>query len=306
MLVRSKSVFLKLHFAVALGLLSAVAVTVPAHAQACDLRLAGEPAPVRLDYDPFAISHPPGRLDFELLNAGDASCQVDLRLLNADGQALRTLYLEGTRLDFRPRDGGPTDTTSVESDRFPLSVPAGGSALVQFDVVVTGDVVPDAGEHHAALRIEIGPLGGEPLVRLGPIEVVLASPPRAQLNIAGAAGAFGSTSSVEVIDFGEARGGAVKRAFLQVRANTEARLTFSSENGGSLRRLDADDDEPGIDYLVTLDGGPIDLRREAKRDIDPPRTMAGQSLHLDFELGPTSARRSGRYEDLLMVSIDPN
>ena len=277
-----------------------------AEADPCDLRLVRDPVPVRIDYDPFAFSRPPGHLDLDVVNAGDGRCDLELRLLDLDGQPLGSLDLDQVALEVRLREGGSAGTTRLDPNRFTLSVAAGAPTTVAFDLMVLSDAVAEAGEHHAAFLAEIGPAGGVPVVLIGPIDVVLASPPRAQLNIAGAAGAFGSTSSVEVIDFGEARPGAVKRAFLQIRANTQSRLTFRSEHGGSLRRLGATEGEAGIDYRVTLDGEPLDLRQQAVRRVDPPRTVQGQSLTLDLELGSSVARMSGRYEDLLMIDIDPN
>ncbi len=293
------------------GLLAAVIAAVLATAEAaradpCDLRLARDPAPVRIDYDPFAFTRPPGQLDLDLINVGDGRCDLELRLLAVDGQPLRTLDLAGVALEVRLREGGAGGATRLDPNRFTLSVPPGAAATVAFDLAVMADGVAEAGEHHSAFRAEIVSSGGAPVVRIGPIDVVLASPPRAELTIAGAAGAFGSSSSVEVIDFGEARPGAVRRAFLQIRANTQSRLTFRSENAGSMRRVGATEDEAGIDYRVVLDGEPLDLRHQIVRRVDPPRTVQGQSFALNFELGSVTAQRSGHYEDLLMIDIDPN
>lgn len=292
-------------------LLAAVTMTIVAAAHAartepCDLRLARDPVPVRIDYDPFAFSRPPGHLDLDLVNAGDGRCDLELRLMDIDGQPLRALDLGGVTLDIRLREGGTAGATRLDPNRFTLSVPAGAPVTLALALLATADTVAEAGEHYAAFRAEISPVGSDPMVLIGPIDVVLSSPPRAQLSIAGAAGAFGSTSSVEVIDFGEARTGAVKRAFLQIRANTQSRLTFVSEHSGTMRRLGATGDEPGIEYRVILQGEPLDLRQQAVRSVDPPRTLQGQSLSLDFELDSTLARKSGRYEDLLMIDIDPN
>jgi hypothetical protein len=306
MSAKSRSASASPRWLLAAAITTVLAAASPAEADPCDLRLARDPVPVRIDYDPFAFSRPPGRLDLDLVNDGDGRCDLELRLLDLDGQPLHSLRLDQVALEVRLREGGVAGATRLDPNRFSLSVPAGAPTTVAFDLMVLSDAVAEAGEHHAAFRAEIGPAGGVPVVLIGPIDVVLASPPRAQLNIAGAAGAFGSTSSVEVIDFGEARPGAVKRAFLQIRANTSSRLTFRSEHGGSLRRLGAAEDEAGIDYRVTLDGELLDLRQQAVRRVDPPRTVQGQSLPLDFELGATSSRRSGYYEDLLMVDIDPN
>lgn len=275
-------------------------------AKACDPRLERGPDVVRIEYDPFVFARPPGRLDLKLANDGEAACDVELRLRALSGERLRDIELGGVHLEFRAREGEAVVLGASEPGVFRLTIAPGLSADVILDAVVVTDAVAEAGEHRLSLLADIGPAGGDPLIRALPLEVVLASPPRAQLNIAGAAGAFGSGDSVAVVDFGDARTGLVKRAFLQIRANTESRLTFQSENAGVLKRPGTMSEESTIAYEVSLNGETLDLRHMVARDVDPPRDVAGQSLPLDFTLGPVGSQMSGEYRDLLTISINPN
>lgn len=288
----------------ALALLAALGFGL--EAEACELRLARAPATVRIDYDPFAIARPPGRLDLELVNDGGEPCELELRLLDVNGQPLRSLDLGGAGVGFRAREGSALAAGDPQPNRFRLVLAPGAATTAQLDAFVGTEAVVEAGEHRAIIRAEIGPESGPPLIRIDPLEVVLASPPRAQMNIAGVAGAFGSSDSVGVIDFGDGRTGSVKRAFLQVRANTQSRLTFQSEHAGTLRRPGSLSEESVIDYSVTLDGRPVDLRHASTHDVDPPRDLAGVSLPLEFQLGVVGHQMAGRYEDLLTISISPN
>lgn len=289
-----------------LGLLALLLLsTFASEATACDLRLSRAPQAVRIEYDPFVIARPPGRLDMEVANDGDTACEVELRLRDLTGERLRTLALGGVGLEFRAREGGAVVIDGAEPGVFRLFVTPGAVSDVELDVRVVADAVAEAGDHQASLLFDIGPAGGEPLIRAAPVDVILSSPPRAQMNIAGAAGAFGSGDSVEVVDFGDARTGTVKRVFLQVRANTEARLTFQSGNAGVLRPAGSRSEESVIAYEVALDGETLNLRHPAVRDVDPPRDVRGQSMPLDFTLGSVGSQWAGEYEDLLTISISP-
>lgn len=308
MSVASRSCSLELLGGLRSGVLAAAFALLTFHAlpaEACSLRLAQAPETVRIDYDPFVIARPPGQFDLTLVNDGAEACDVELRLLELAGTPLRDIDLGGVGVAFRPREGSALVVGGTEPNVYRLTIGPGVTALVQLDAVVVSDAVAEAGEHRISLLADIGAPDAEPLIRALPLDLVLASPPRAQLNIAGAAGAFGSSDSVEVIDFGEAATGLTKRAFLQIRANTESRLTFQSDNAGFLKRLDSGPEGSAIAYQVLLDGDVLDLTHAVTRDVDPPRELSGQSMPLDFTLGSVGSQMSGAYRDLLTISISP-
>lgn len=275
-------------------------------AKACMPRLVRSPDTVQIDYDPFVVARPPGELDLKLANDGSEACSLELSVKSRDGEKLRGLTLGGVGVELRPREGSAIRSSGNEPSVFQLDIPPGRTVAAQIDILVVLDAVGEAGRHSASLLIDVGVARADPTIRDLPVEIALVSPPRAQLNIAGAAGAFGSGSSVEVIDFGDAGTGAVKRAFLQIRANTDARLSFQSENGGRLRRKG---DPPGgssIAYSLALEGETLDLSHLLFRDVDPPRDINGQSLAMDFRLGQVGSQMAGRYEDLITINISPN
>lgn len=274
-------------------------------AAACELRAIGTPDTIRLEYDPFIHARPTGRLDLELANDGQTDCVVRLHLTTRLGEPLRTFDLGGVPILFRVRDGSPVIARSAEPNVFDLTVPPGRTIVASVDAVTEGDAVPEAGSYTGDLALEVRPEDQDLLIPPVPVSLLLQSPPRAQVGIAGAAGAFGSSQSVEVLDLGDARTGLSKRAFLQIRANTDARLSIQSENGGVLKRPDDRSEESTISYVLTLDGAEVDLRHLVLLDVDPPRTVNGQSIPFDITLGAVGSQMAGRYQDVLMVDIDP-
>ena len=288
---------------VAAGLGAALCLTAPA--RACDL-VVEAPEAVRIQYDPFAIGASSGPLDVRFENRSDTACELRLRLINDLDEPLTTIELGGAVVEFRPRETSGLLRRDLEPGVFLLVVPGKQTVRAEIDALVVNNSVVEAGDHQADLRLAVeGPDGATvaPAVRL---RVILRSVPRAQVNIAGSAGAFGSGSSVEVIDFGIAETGAQKRVFVQVRANADSTLSVRSEHRGVMRHVEMGEAGTVVAYLLELDGEPVDLTSNWTRGIDPPRTHAGVSLPLDFTLGPVTGQMSGRYEDLLTIDVWPN
>ena len=300
------SAWFKLHGCRAALILLAgwLAMAAPAMAE-CDLRLTQSPPPIRIDYDPFAAILTPGALDIEFANAADTECEAEIVLTDLNGAPLTEILLEGVNIAVDPRQSSGLRRTELTAFVYALVVPATGRAAAQFDLSVAAPLVLRPGLYAHEIRLLVRRPAGEPLLAPIPVSLNLNTPPRAQLNIAGAAGAFGSTSSVEMIDFGEAETGAVRRAFLQVRANTDSTLTFVSENKGKLAHETFGADQ-GVSYAVEVDGRSIALDQLYRMEVAPPLTIEGVSLPMVLTLGEVQGAMSGGYKDLLTISISPN
>lgn len=184
-----------------------------------------------------------------------------------------------------------------------VTLAPGRRTKLSIDAVVAQDAVASAGEHAADLMLELrDPGAAAALAAPVPVRLVLAAVPRAQMNIVGAAGTFGEGTSVTRVDFGDLATGAERRVFLQVRANTGARLTIDSANRGRLL-ADAPAGEEGIPYAARLLGEPVDLTRHWEQVIEPPKSVAGASLPLDLTLGAVGAHAAGAYADVLTLEL---
>lgn len=283
-----------------------VLLFLPRPALACDL-VVEPPEAVRIEYNPFAVGASSGPLDIVFRNRADTACALRLLLIDDIGQPLPALSLGGVIVEFRPRETSGLFRRDVEPGAFLLDIAPGATVRAELDAAVVLNAVVEAGDHPADLRLSILP--SDPATAAPPpvpLRVILRSAPRAQVNIAGAAGAFASGSSVEVVDFGDAVAGTTRRVFLQVRANTEATLSVTSEHHGVLRHVELQEGGTVLAYALELDGDVVDLSDRWTRAIDPPRTLDGVSLPMDFTLGEVAGRMSGPYEDLITIDITPD
>jgi hypothetical protein len=273
-------------------------------AQACDLTLE-TPEAIRIEYNPFAIGPSSGPLDIGLRNGSDTPCDLRLRLVDDFDAPLAGVVLGGVGVEFRPREASGLLQRDAEPGTFLLNVPGAGEIRAELDAAVVQNAVVEAGEHTADLYLLIENAEGQLLLPRTPLRLILTSTPRAQVNIAGSAGAFGSGLTVEVIDFGLAATGVTRRAFIQVRANAESTLMIRSENRGVMRHLEFAETGTVVPYSLELDGMPVDLTELWTRRINPPRTLEGVSLPMDFTLGEITGQMSGRYEDLITIDVTP-
>lgn len=274
-------------------------------AKACDLALVEGTQTARIEYNPFAVAPTPGALDLGLENKGEAECDLRLSFTDETGIEVTSVMLGGVEVRFRPRESSGVQLADVQKGVFQYLLAAGSKGVAQLDAVVVRGAVADAGEYGVDLRLLVKNVDGTELIPSTPVRVVLQSTPRAQLNLAGAAGAFGEGLSVEVVDFGEAVTGATRRIFVQIRANAPSILSIKSEHGGVMRRVEKAENATVVPYAVDLDGEAVDLTSLWTKEIDPPRTLDGVSLPMNFILGLINGQMGGRYEDLITIDVSP-
>ncbi len=299
-------IFAPIHARRAAAIISAAfAWTAATAVLACDLTLE-TPEAVRIDYNPFAIGPSSGAVDFRFRNRSDTPCDLRLRLIDDFDAPLAGVVLGGVGVEFRPREASGLLQRDAEPGTFLLRVPGDDEAQAELDAAVVQNAVVEAGEHAADLHLLVEDAEGRMLLPRTPLRLILTSTPRAQVNIAGSAGAFGSGLTVEVIDFGLAATGVTRRAYVQVRANTQSTLTIRSENRGVMRHEELGETGTVVPYSLELDGTPVDLTELWARRINPPRTLEGVSLPMDFTLGEVTGQMSGRYEDLITIDVTPH
>lgn len=274
-------------------------------ANACDLALIEGTQTARIEYNPFAVAPTPGALDVALENKGEGQCDLRLSFTDETGIEVTSVVLGEIEVRFRPRESSGVQAADVQRGVFQYQLGAGSKGIAQLDAVVVRGAVADAGEYGVDLRLLVKNADGMELISPVPVRVVLQSTPRAQLNLAGAAGAFGEGLSVEVVDFGEAITGVTRQIFVQIRANAPAVLSIKSEHGGVMRRTEAAENATVVPYTVELAGEAVDLTALWTKEIDPPRTLAGVSLPMNFILGLVNGQMGGRYEDLITIDVSP-
>ena len=281
------------------GLISAAPA---AQAADCNLQITQPPPAVRIDYDPFVPATAPARMVFRIRNPAGEACEADLAIVDTPGVAIvrQSVGMTGLGLEIRP-DAGVTRAT--EPSVFHVAAPAGETLEATFDVAVIEDAVVQAGHYLQPLTLELRQPGSAVAYDRVPVVIDVTALPRAQMNLSGSRGAFGSGTSVSVVDFGDAETGKARQIYVQTRTNSAARLTFTSANRGRLALQAADAGAAVLDYSVDFEGSRLDLSQVATRDVDPPRTYAGQSYDLVLTLGDVRGARAGLYSDELTIEI---
>ena len=286
----------------------AVALAFPGYASAatCDAVLIPTSTMVRLDYDPFAFTRTVERITFEVESRANTVCEAEFVLLDASRTAVsETMVVQsGVQVGFTASAGDTALVPTAVPGTWRASLKPNQRTRLSIQATVTQDAVASAGEHRAPLSLEMRDVGALATTAAPmPVTVVLAVVPRAQMNIVGAMATFGQGQSVAHVDFGVLASNVSRRVFLQIRADTTARLTIDSANAGLLLPEGALHETDRIPYLATLSGVPIDLTRHWEQVIDPPRTLAGTSLPLDIGLGTLGGHVAGQYSDTLTIVL---
>lgn len=284
----------------------ALAWPAPVVAQACDAAIVPISPTLRLDYDPFAFARTVGRMTFEVESRAPDSCEVDLVLLDSTRVAIseKDVGLTGVLVAFSAGAGDAALTPTAVPGTWRVRIEPGRRTKLSLDGIVSHDAVATAGEHVADLTLELRDVGAVAAHGAAmPVRIVLAAIPRAQMNIVGVAATFGQGPSIAQVDFGVFESNASRRVFLQVRANSRARLTIDSANLGRLLLDETSAEETGIPYSVRFGDEPVDLTHHWEKIVEPPRSIAGSSLPLDLVLGTIGAHVAGRYSDTLTIEL---
>lgn len=287
------------------GILWALAGFGLAHAQppTCTPALKNSPASVQINYDPFLAGATPTHLTFQLVNQTDTTCKIDLAVTNLVGEPVLELPWTdiGLVLAIRPTDAQIQSTK--RTGIYEVILEAGQSKDISFDLSVSTDAVVPAGHYVQSLFLAFMPSGDKVATTTTPFQLALNALPRAQMNLSGASGSFGTGPTVSIVNFGMAETGKVQGLFIQTRTNAPARLTFNSANHGRMV-LDGDPSRShSLPYSVTFDGAPLDLETIAIRPISPPINYSGTPYPLILQLGDVTARRAGHYSDELTIEI---
>ena len=298
MSVRSMSPLERALIAAAAALLSA------STAHACDIAIIPTTSTLQLAYDPFLPGRAGGEFEFELENRDAADCSVDLVLFDAAKTRIAETELDGLLIGF---SSGSADTPLIPTavpGTWRVAVDGGKRVRLSLAALIIRDTVVRAGQHSVAMALEVHDAGAA-AARAAPVplRLVVTAPPRAQMNIVGAEATFGEGVRLTEVDFGEMVTGTVRRVFLQLRANTGARLLITSANKGRLVHEGGDEAAASIAYAADLNGRMIDLTHAWHDDYDFPGSIAGTSLPFDLRLGTVGAQPAGNYSDTITIEF---
>lgn len=290
--------------ALLLGALAIAFLAAASPADACDARLGALQADA-IAYDPFSSAVIEGAVRLQVeLTEGD-TCDVVVSLTDESGAQLRSLrFGNDDGVTFRPelRQQGIVGAATDPADAIVHLTSASPRAQIEWRLLSTSDAVIAPGDYTKQVEGRLRVSDGVP----GPPSrgaVVLRSIARAQANLAGTAGKFASGSDAATIDLGELATGKSGRAYLQVRANTLAHVSFRSANLGWL----VNDRAPNarVRYAMTLAGRPVDLAATTVQTLDAPRSIDGDAFSIDVTVGDVGGANAGRYSDTVTIDISP-
>ena len=253
----------------------------------------------RARFDPFSGLAAVATLSVSLAVSPDAgTVAVAVQPSNGAPWALRG---QGPALVFQIRS---PDGRTVASGTASAVVRAdeGSETTVRFDVLIPGPQFAQAGLHEAELEVTLVDAAGAAVSPARFARLTIDVPVRAEANIAGASGVWGSMASVAFLDFGQLETGESLSAALQVRANTDVTITATSLNGGRLLNQTSPS-APGVAYTLSLDGvagvltGPLILQRR------PPASLDGGNYPIRVTLGDVAGAYAGVYRDTLQIDV---
>lgn len=291
--------------------LATLAVARTATADPCNATLTQTSAAPSITYDPFDGTPGDTTLNVEIVNASDEPCTVALAVGQVSGGAERLFTNVAAKLRYLVKQQGAELANDLSSPSG-LAVVDGGVGKRQtlsFSIEVPAGQIAPAGTYTDVVQLRAFDLTGGRRSQLGPdraIQATVVVQPRAQVNIAGASGAFAGRFGVGRIDFGQMEDGAERNAFVQVRATSPVTITLSSQNRGRLLQKVLRDQVLGVPYTLRLDGTPIDLvSGSSSLTRTPPIALEGASYPLSIRLGDVTGRRAGEFQDLITIDVTP-
>ncbi|AQR60497.1 hypothetical protein BZG35_01620 [Brevundimonas sp. LM2] len=282
---------------VPVSMVAAAALLVAVPAAAADPVIAGA---ARATYDPFSGAAVAVALTVSVDLEGEATGILRIRPADNGPYALEG---EGPSLAFILKSDAGSAAASG-SLVIPVDSPR---ASMRFEVFVPAGQYAQAGLRAVSLEAQLFDAAGAPVS--GPsrfiAEIDVAA--RAQANIAGASGVWGSQGSLAFIDFGELDSHETATAALQVRATTDVVITAWSDHLGRMIHVDHPQSaaEPGfsIAYRFSLDGvssaltGPMILNRA------PAPSLDGISYPILITLDDANGLYAGTYLDTLNIEV---
>ncbi len=274
-------------------------VALPAQADVCTNPILSGVSPTGgALLDLFESGSLPLRFDVNI-NADNTPCTVGLAISG------RSFQQGGNAVPFilKGISGSPSFTDDVGAPSM-VTVPSNGP--VDLQAILNGPVFAPAGEYSAPLQLQLfsnGTAVGSPYTYNLPLSVKA----RAQVNIAGSSGSFGSGGTMDKVDFGQLETGESKTVYVQLLSNADVDVSFSSLNGLKLQHSDPSRQQTPIAYAAVFNGSSLPLTSpgaiyKVRRSADT--SLSGSSLPLTLTVGTVQDNLAGTYQDIITITVD--
>lgn len=295
------------------SIMAAVLVCVVATAgnaqAACNVSISNVSPIPNVVYDPFEGLARTVNYTVDFTNAGTDSCAVGLAIASPVQGVPRSFKNGSGELRYTLEwPGGAVFSNSLSSPIGAVSVSGGKTKTVTLRVRVAAGLIAPAATYNDVLTFRLFRVSPGPVAAIGTDRTASAAgvvEPRAQVNIAGASGAFGAPFALDRLDFGTLTAGAVRSAIVQVRATSPVSINVTSANLGKLKHVTLTTD-PGVPYTLQIDGTNVPLGSAGTAiNRSPPITLDGVNYPMSVLMGDVKGRPSGNYQDTLTVNVSP-
>jgi len=290
--------FSKRRFFLVLLAVLGLGVSAPAQADVCsNPTITGVSLPAGAMLDLFESGPLP--VTFKVSVAADAKpCTLGLAI---GGQSFS---LNGTSLPFTVKaiGGSPSFDDNIGAPSI-INVPSDGQ--VELQALLNGPVFAPAGTYTAPLQLQLFS-NSTPVGSAYPYNLTLSVKAKAQINIAGSSGSFGSGGTVDKVDFGDLETGESRTVYVQLLSNADVNVSFSSENGLKLLHTVAPDRTP-IAYTAIFNGSSLPLTSPGaiyKVSKAADTSLMGSSLPMTLTVGAVGDNIAGLYQDIITIDVD--
>ena len=294
---------------IALAALVSCCTAAGAAVAACNVSITNVSPIPNILYDPFEGLTKTSNYTVDLTNAGGDTCSVGLAIASSVQGVPRSFKNGSNQLRYTLEwPGGAVFSNNITAPIGSVSVAGGKSRTVTLRVRVAAGLIAPAATYTDVLTLRVYRVNPTPAVQMGTDRTASAAgvvEARAQVNIAGASGAFGAPFALDRLDFGALTTGATKSAIVQVRATAPVSINVSSQGLGKMKHTLLPGD-PGVAYTLKIDGSNVQLGSVSfSVTRSPPITLDGINYPMSVQIGDVTGRPSGNYQDTLTVNVAP-
>lgn len=250
--------------------------------------------------DPFDAS-PYGRsLQVEIENPGSSECRLALAAL---GESLGPRRLPSTDILYRlTRNNLELPNVDQPALAPEIRLGAGGRTTEFIELGIVRPLYATPISSEAYFRLKLYDRDRDDLeIADVPTRMPVTVLSRAQVNVAGTAGSFGSGFAVDLIDFGTLEDGEQQTLFLQLRTNVTSTVLVRSEHGG--RMVNSVNKAYAVPYTMQLGGVAVALDVGEQRAAGPSGSLTGQSMPMVVRVGEIGPVAAGTYSDTITIEI---
>jgi len=284
-------------------IMAGLSCMVSGHAAACQLETSGAPTAPRIEYDVYGFDTAIASTNFELRNAGETECILDIVAKDLASFPPPFDFGEaGVLIDvIAPGLQRPQNSQNIEGI-FALTLGPGAARTVQLDFTAQQNISVPAGLYNRDITIGVRSYETSELLEEWITDLSLFSSSQAQVNIAGTSGNFNKDVYADTIDFGEAELGETRRVFVQARSNSYATMTIRSDNNGKMKHSNQAD--ATIGYSAVLDNQTLDLSTPFVLPGLNATDLNGISQPLDLTIDSLNNPYAGQYSDRIVIEIE--